>query len=121
VAPQRNAWLQTAGARGTAPAPACPLWPPPTGPPREPVRRYERAHPGELIHIDVEKLGGIPDSGGHKVLGRAVGRAHQDRRNGTGYACLHTALDDHSGPAYTEHLPDEKAVTCAAFLRRAVA
>jgi hypothetical protein len=77
--------------------------------------------PGELIDIDVEKLGGIPDSGGHKVLGRAVGRAHQDRRNGTGYACLHTALDDHSGPAYTEHLPDEKAVTCAAFLRRAVA
>jgi transposase InsO family protein len=87
----------------------------------EPVRRYERARPGELVHIDVKKLGRIPDGGGHKVLGRAAGRANQDRRNGTGYAYLHTALDDHSRLAYTEDLPDEKAATCAGFLRRATA
>ncbi|GAA2360350.1 hypothetical protein GCM10010246_58350 [Streptomyces cuspidosporus] len=87
----------------------------------EPVRRYERSRPGELVHVDVKKLGRIPDGGGHKVLGRAAGRANQDRRNGTGYAYLHTALDDHSRLAYTEDLPDEKAATCAAFLRRATA
>lgn len=50
-----------------------------------------------------------------------AGRANQDRRNGTGYACLHTALDDHCRLAYTEDLPDERAATCAAFLRRATA
>jgi transposase InsO family protein len=87
----------------------------------EPVRRYERRRPGELVHIDVKKLGRIPDGGGHKVLGRAAGRANQDRRGGAGYAYLHTALDDHSRLAYTEDLPDEKAATCAAFLRRATA
>ncbi|MFF4710723.1 DDE-type integrase/transposase/recombinase [Streptomyces eurythermus] len=87
----------------------------------EPVRRYERTHPGELVHIDVKKLGRIPDGGGHTVLGRAAGRAGQDRRNGTGYAYLHTALDDHSRLAHTEDLPDEKAATRAGFLRRATA
>ncbi|CAL9402478.1 IS481 family transposase IS1652 [Streptomyces sp. enrichment culture] len=85
------------------------------------MRRYECAWPGELVHIDVTKLGRIPDGGGHKVLGRAVGSANQDRRNGAGYAYLHTALDDHSHLAYTEDLPDEKADICAAILRRAVA
>lgn len=85
---------------------------------REPVRRFERSRPGELFHVDVKKLGRIPDGGGHKVLGRAADRANQNRRTGTGYAYLHTALDDHSRLAY---LPDEKASTCAAFLRRAVA
>ncbi|MFG2397977.1 IS481 family transposase [Streptomyces lydicus] len=84
----------------------------------EPVRRYERARPGELVHIDVKKLGRIPDGGGHKVLGRAAGRKN---RNSTGYAYLHTALDDHSRLAYTEDLPDEKADTCADFLTRATA
>lgn len=87
----------------------------------EPIRRYERARPGELVHIDVKKLGRIPDGGGHKVLGRAAGRANQDRRGGTGYAYLHTALDDHTRLAYTEDLPDETAATCAGFLRRATA
>ncbi|UZJ30623.1 IS481 family transposase [Streptomyces endophytica] len=82
----------------------------------EPVRRYERARPGELVHIDVKKLGRIPDGGGHKVLGRPAGRKN---RTSTGYAYLHTALDDHSRLAYTEDLPDEKAATCAAFLTRA--
>ncbi|MFE9024644.1 IS481 family transposase, partial [Streptomyces sp. NPDC007808] len=86
----------------------------------EPVRRFERARPGELIHIDVKKLGRIPDGGGHKVLGRPAGRANR-KRSTTGYAYLHTALDDHSRLAYTEDLPDEKATTCAGFLRRATA
>lgn len=52
----------------------------------EPARRYERSRPGELVHIDVKKLGRIPDGGGHNVLGRAAGRVNQDRRNGTGDA-----------------------------------
>ncbi|MFI1435731.1 IS481 family transposase [Streptomyces lydicus] len=85
----------------------------------EPVRRYERARPGELVHIDVKKLGRIPDGGGHKALGRVAGSPNKDRRNGMGYAYLHTALDDHSRLAYTEDLPDETAPTCAAFLTRA--
>ncbi|MGW0646699.1 IS481 family transposase [Streptomyces badius] len=87
----------------------------------EPIRRYERARPGELVHIDVKKLGRIPDGGGHKVLGRAASSPNKDRRNGAGYAYLHTALDDHSRIAYTEDLPDETAPTCAAFLVRATA
>ena len=72
----------------------------------QPVRRYERARPGELVHIDVKKLGRIPDGGGHKALGRAAGRKNRTAR---GYAYLHTALDDHSRLAYTEDLPDETA------------
>ncbi|WP_190113418.1 IS481 family transposase, partial [Streptomyces cinnamoneus] len=84
----------------------------------EAVRRYERARPGELVHIDVKKLGRIPDGGGHKSVGRAEGRRN---RTGAGYAYLHTALDDHTRLAYTEDLPDETAPTCAAFLTRATA
>lgn len=86
----------------------------------EPIRRYERRLPGELVHIDVKKLGRIPDGGGHKVLGRAAGRKNR-KRDGAGYLYLHTALDDHSRLAYTETLTDETAATCAAFLRRATA
>lgn len=86
----------------------------------EPVRRYERTRPGELVHIDVKKLGRIPEGGGHKTLGRAAGRKNRSRP-GTGYLYLHTALDDHTRLAYTENLPDETAPTCAAFLRRATA
>ncbi|WP_371749971.1 IS481 family transposase [Streptomyces sp. NBC_01283] len=83
-----------------------------------PIRRYERKRPGELLHIDVKKLGRIPDGGGHRVLGRAAGRKNRDR---AGLAYLHTALDDRSRLAYTEDLPDEKAATCAGFLQRAAA
>ena len=61
----------------------------------QPIRRYERARPGELVHVDV-KLGRIPDGGGHRVLGRAAARANQARDGGRGYLFLHTALDDHS-------------------------
>ncbi|MFE5302510.1 IS481 family transposase [Streptomyces sp. NPDC056632] len=84
----------------------------------EPIRRYERARPGELVHIDVKKLGRIPDGGGHKTLGQAEGRRN---KTGAGWAYLHTALDDHTRLAYTEDLPDETAPTCAAFLTRATA
>ncbi len=83
----------------------------------EPVRRFEHSRPGELVHIDVKKLGRIP-GGGHRVLGRADGRRN---KTGTGYAYLHTALDDHSRLACTEDLPDETAATCAGFLTRVAA
>ncbi|MEU2453413.1 IS481 family transposase, partial [Streptomyces sp. NPDC012765] len=87
----------------------------------EPVRRYKRQRPGELVHIDVKKLGRIPDGGGHHALGRAEGRLNKGRQGGAGYAYLHTALDDHTRLAYTEDLPDETAPTCAGFLTRATA
>lgn len=87
----------------------------------EPVRRYERSRPDQLLHIDVKKLGRIPDGGGHRFLGRAAGSPNKDRRNGAGYAYLHTTLDDHTRLAYTEDLPDETAATCAGFLTRAAA
>ncbi len=82
------------------------------------IRRYERNRPGELIHVDVKKLGRIPDGGGHKVLGRQAGRA---TRNRAGFDYVHSAVDDHSRLAHSEVHPDEKAATCAAFLRRAAA
>ncbi|CAL9296668.1 hypothetical protein SUDANB51_05559 [Streptomyces sp. enrichment culture] len=73
---------------------------------------------GELVHVDVKKLGSIPDGGGHKALGRQAGRA---RRSSVGFDYVHSAFDDHSRLAYSEIHPDEKAATCAAFLRRAAA
>ncbi|WP_405986100.1 IS481 family transposase [Streptomyces sp. NBC_00872] len=82
------------------------------------IRRYERDRPGELVHVDVKKLGRIPDGGGHRVLGRQAGRA---TRAGMGYDYVHSAVDDHSRLAYSEIHDDEKAATCAAFLRRAAA
>ncbi|WP_409470603.1 IS481 family transposase [Streptomyces sp. HC307] len=82
------------------------------------IRRYERDRPGELVHVDVKKLGRIPDGGGHKVLGRQAGRA---RRNGMGFDYVHSAVDDHSRLAYSEIHPDEEAATCTGFLRRAAA
>jgi len=93
------------------------------------VVRYERDAPGDLVHVDIKKLGKIPDGGGHRIHGRAVGsrlsRAHTTRRrNGhvvIGYGYVHTAIDDHSRLAYSEIHPDETAVTAVGFWRRAVA
>ncbi|MEU5446223.1 IS481 family transposase, partial [Streptomyces griseofuscus] len=82
------------------------------------IRRYERSRPGELVHVDVKKLGRIPDGGGWRVHGRA---ACPDRRRTTGFDYIHSAVDDHSRLAYSEVLSDEKATTCAAFLTRAAA
>jgi transposase len=67
-----------------------------------PIRRYERERPGELVHVDVKKLGRIPVGGGHRVLGRAATGTGARRRTRTGYAYLHSAVDDHSRLAYTE-------------------
>ena len=89
---------------------------PPTG--RE-IRRYEKDQPGELLHVDVKKLGRIPDGGGWRVWGRAnVSRPPKSRR--VGYAFVHAAVDDHSRVAYAEILPDEKATTAVGFMHRAV-
>jgi transposase InsO family protein len=82
--------------------------------------RYERKVPGELVHVDIKKLGRIPDGGGHRALGRQEGRKHSGKR-GTGYAYLHHAIDDHSRLAYSEILADERKETAAAFWARAKA
>lgn len=84
-----------------------------------PIRRYERARPGELIHVDVKKLGRIPAGGGHKIHGRAATAGGGRRRQRIGYAYLHTAIDDYSRLAYTEVLADEQGRTTAAFWQRA--
>ena len=78
--------------------------------------RYVRDHPGELLHIDVKKLGRIPDGGGHRFLGR-----DGTPRSRAGYDLVHSAIDDHSRVAYSEVHPDERGVTCAGFLLRAAA
>ena len=83
-----------------------------------PIRRYERSRPGELVHVDVKKLGRIPPGGGHRVRGRPAARPGKPK---VGYAYLHTAIDDFSRVAYTEVLADEKGATAAAFWRRAEA
>jgi transposase InsO family protein len=80
-------------------------------------RRYEREHPGDLLHIDVKKLGRVPDGGGWRVHGRS----EAVRGRGIGWDYVHVAIDDHTRLAYAEVLPDERAASCAAFLRRAVA
>ena len=82
---------------------------------RREVRRYEHAAAGDLVHIDVKKLGIIPDGGGWRFHGR--GNAARPRSLGYGY--LHTVLDDHSRLAYTEILSDEKGATTASFWARA--
>ncbi len=92
---------------------------------REPVIRYEWARPGDMIHVDVKKLGRIPDGGGWRVHGRsstqhrAVGRAKAKGAR-AGYVFLHSAVDDHSRLAYTEELGDERGATAAAFWARAM-
>jgi transposase InsO family protein len=81
-------------------------------------RRYERQAPGELVHMDVKKLGRIPDGGGHRVHGRAVARPIKKSVK-PGYAFLHHAIDDHSRLAYSEILADERRETVVAFWARA--
>jgi transposase InsO family protein len=81
--------------------------------------RYERDRPGELVHMDVKKLGRIPAGGGWRAHGRAAGP--RDRAVKVGYDYVHSMIDDHSRLAYSEVLPDEKGTTCAGFLTRATA
>lgn len=84
--------------------------------PPEPPNRYCRRHPGELIHIDVKKLGRFTKPG-HRVTGRGPGH----RNNKPGVEAVHVCVDDTSRVAYVEVLPDEKAATCIGFLDRAIA
>ena len=81
--------------------------------------RYERDRPGELVHVDVKKIGEIPDGGGWKAHGRQMGSTSAKRRARIGYDYVHSMVDDHSRLAYSEILPDEKGPTCAAFMLRA--
>jgi transposase InsO family protein len=81
--------------------------------------RYERDHPGELVHMDVKKIGRIPDGGGWRAHGRAARKATYDRTAKIGFDYVHSLVDDHSRLAYSEVLPDEKGPTCAGFLARA--
>jgi transposase InsO family protein len=97
----------------------------------EPIRRYEHEHPGDLIHVDVKKLGRVPDGGGWRYVGRQQGlrnRAatpdkprNQYRNPLIGTCYLHTVIDDHSRVAYVEAHDDETKETAAAVLRNAVA
>jgi transposase InsO family protein len=93
------------------------------------VRRYERATPGELVHVDIKKLGNIPDGGGHRAVGRKAGCRNRTTTHGkhrdangnshVGYSYLHNAVDDHSRLAYSEILADEQKETAVAFWQRA--
>jgi transposase InsO family protein len=85
--------------------------------PRPPPIRYERDHPGELLHIDIKKLGRI-DGIGHRITGD---RTRQSNKRGTGWEYLHVAIDDASRLAYSELLPSERKESAVAFTRRAIA
>lgn len=91
------------------------------------IRRYERERPGELVHVDIKKLGNIPDGGGHRIMPRQQALANRQATTGVrkggspviGYNFIHTAIDDHSRLAYSEVLTNERKETATAFWRRA--
>ena len=88
------------------------------------VRRFERARPGELVHVDVKKLGVIRPGGGWRAHGRGSAQHNHSRTEANagrrvGYDYVHRAIDDHTRLAYAEIHPDETATTCADFLRAA--
>jgi len=85
--------------------------------PAEPVRRYEREKPGEMIHIDIKKLGRF-DKIGHRITGDRTG---QSNGRGVGWEFVHVCIDDHSRVAFSQILPDEKAESAISFLKAAVA
>jgi transposase InsO family protein len=82
------------------------------------IRRYEHDHPGDLVHVDIKKLGKVPPGGGWRAHGRA---ARPARHRKIGYCYVHSAVDDHSRLAYSEIHEDEQALTAAGFWRRAQA
>jgi transposase InsO family protein len=93
------------------------------------IRRMESANPGDLVHVDIKKLGKIPAGGGWRMVGRSIGNRnsqthrgpgqHRNRRQVRGYHFLHSAIDAHSRLAYSELLADERKETAAAFWIRA--
>ncbi len=95
----------------------------------EPIRRYEHEKPGALIHVDVKKIGNIPQGGGWRFVGRVQGGKNRRTTPGLardkyrhevlGYAFIHTVIDDHSRVAYAEIHDDETAATAIAVLQRA--
>ena len=92
----------------------------PTGQTARRAERYEKDAPGELVHTDVKKLGGIRQGGGWWVHGRGSTQSAAARSGPrVGYDYLHVCIDDHSRLAYAEVLPDEKGATCAGFISRA--
>ncbi len=96
--------------------------------PEGPILRYEKQRAGELIHIDVKKLGRIgPHGAGHRMLGRSWAKEGQTRTDAegvrrlrTGWECVHVCIDDATRLAYAEVLPDEQAATAIGFLKRAI-
>ncbi len=85
--------------------------------PAEPVRRYERDHPGEMIHIDIKKLGRF-NKVGHRIT---KNRTAQSNSRGVGWEFVHVAIDDHSRLAFADIMPDEKKQSAVAFLKAALA
>jgi transposase InsO family protein len=85
--------------------------------PAEPVRRYERDHPGDMIHIDIKKLGRF-DKIGHRITGDRTG---QSKSRGIGWEFVHVCIDDASRVAFSQILTDEKAISAVAFLKASVA
>lgn len=83
--------------------------------PVEPVRGYERSAPGELLHLDTKKLERI-NGVGHRITGE-----RQHRNRGIGWDLVHLAIDDYSGVSFARILPEETGVSCALFVREAVA
>ena len=89
--------------------------------PAEPVRRYERAHPGEMIHLDIKKLGRFEQIG-HRITGDRRGQSNRRARGeGLGWEFVHVCIDDASRVAFSQILPDEKAASAVPFLKAAVA
>jgi transposase InsO family protein len=89
--------------------------------PPEPVRRYQREHPGELIHIDIKKLGRFHQVG-HRITGDRTGQSRlRARGEGTGWEFVHVCIDDASRIAFSQILPNEKQESAVAFLHAAVA
>jgi transposase InsO family protein len=88
--------------------------------PPEPPNRYERRHPGELVHLDIKKLSRFVRAG-HRLTGRGVPGSRRNAVSHQGWEFVHVAVDDYSRVAYVEILGDERGETCAAYLDRAIA
>src|SRR5215208_7103385 len=89
--------------------------------PPEPPNRYERRHAGELIHVDVKKLGRIQGGAGHRITRRKHTHVGRERKRHVGWEYVHVCIDDATRLAYVEVLADDKATTAIGFLRRALA